>query len=69
MMFCPECGNLNMRHTKEPMLEPYKGKKYVVPNIERWVCDQCGNDIMTADMADKLSKSLHVMSKQLNNSK
>lgn len=55
-----------MRRTKEPMLEPYKGKKYVVPNIERWVCDQCGNDIMTADMADKLSKSLYVMSKQLN---
>ena len=56
-----------MRHTSEPVLETYKGKKYVVPDIERWVCDQCGNDIMTADVADKLGKALYLLSKQLNN--
>lgn len=66
-MFCPECGNPKMRYTKEPMLEPYKGKKYVVPNIERWVCDQCGEYIVPVDMADKLSKYLYDMAKQLNN--
>lgn len=56
-----------MRRTKEPMLESFRGRRYVVPNIDRWVCDECGNVELSADMADKLSKSLYVLSKQLNN--
>lgn len=48
-----------MRRTKEPMLESFRGHRYVVPNIDRWVCNQCGEDIMSADMADKLSKFLY----------
>lgn len=62
-MFCPECGNPKMRRTREPMLETYKGKKYVVPNIDRWVCDGCGNVELSADMADKLGNELHALHK------
>lgn len=60
-MFCPTCGNPEMRRTKEPMLEFFKGRRYVVPNIDRWVCDECGEDIMLAEEADKLSKVLYRM--------
>ena len=50
-----------MRHTKEPMLESFKGRRYVVPNISRCVCDQCGESIMPVEEADKLSKALYKM--------
>ena len=50
-----------MRLTKEPMLESFKGHWYVVPNISRWVCDECGEAIMLAKEADKLSKALYRM--------
>lgn len=58
-MFCPTCGNPKMRRTNEPMLEYFKGHRYVVPNIDRWVCDECGEDIMPAEEANKLSKALY----------
>ena len=60
-MFCPTCGNPKMRRTKEPMLESFKGQRYVVPNIDRWVCNECGETIMLAEEADKLSKALYRM--------
>lgn len=48
-----------MRRTKEPMLESFKGHRYVVPNISRWVCDRCGEYIVPVKEADKLSKALY----------
>lgn len=48
-----------MRRTNEPMLESFKGNKYVVPNIGRWVCDQCGEYFLPAEEADKLGEALY----------
>ena len=42
-----------MRRTTEPMVEKYKGHTFEVHGIDRWVCDTCGNDDMSAEMADK----------------
>lgn len=47
-----------MRRTKEPMLEAFRGHRYVVPNIDRWVCDQCGEYVLLAEEANKLSTAL-----------
>lgn len=65
-MFCTECGNPNLRRTKEPLLETFRGKVYVVPNVARWVCDQCGSYEITADEADKLGEALYKMYCELN---
>lgn len=65
-MFCTECGNPNLRRTKEPLLESFRGRKYVVPNIDRWVCDQCGSYELKAEEADKLSEALYKLDLELN---
>lgn len=51
-MLCYECGG-EMRHTSEPMRETYRGHGFEVEGIERWVCDACGNDEMSGEMADR----------------
>ncbi|MCF6413451.1 YgiT-type zinc finger protein [Collinsella ihumii] len=56
-MRCTECGS-EMRFTSEPMKEMYKGGEFTVAGMERWVCDKCGNDVMKADEADRLSREL-----------
>lgn len=65
-MFCTECGNPDLRRTKEPLLEKYNGTVYVVPNIARWVCDQCGSYELMAEEADKLGEALYKMHCELN---
>lgn len=55
-----------MRRTKEPLLGAFKGRVYVVPNIARWVCDQCGSYEITAYEADKLGEALYKMHCELN---
>lgn len=65
-MFCTECGNSNLRRTKEPLLVHFKGKVYVVPNVARWVCDQCGSYEIMAEEADKLGEALYKMHCELN---
>ena len=56
-MFCCECGS-EMRFTDEPISEEFRGELITVEGIERHVCDQCGNDVMSAEMATKLSMGL-----------
>ena len=56
-MRCTECGS-EMRFTSEPMKERYKGEEFTVTGIERWVCDECGNDVMKAEEADRLGRKL-----------
>ena len=58
-MRCTECGS-EMRFTSEPMKERYKGEEFTVTGIERWVCDECGNDVMKADPA-VFAKFFHTM--------
>ena len=56
-MRCAECGS-EMRFTSEPMREKYKGEEFVITGIGRWVCDECDNDLMKADEADRLGRKL-----------
>lgn len=56
-MFCCECGS-EMRFTSEPVTETFHGESFTVDGIERHVCDACGNDVMSADMATKLAAEL-----------
>ena len=56
-MFCCECGH-EMRLSSEPITEQFRGESITVDGIERYVCDECGNDVMSAAMATKLSMAL-----------
>ena len=56
-MFCCECGH-EMKLSSEPITEQFRGEKITVEGIERYVCDKCGNDVMSAAMATKLSMAL-----------
>lgn len=56
-MRCLECG-AEMQWTDAPMTEEYRGEHFTVNGIERYVCDNCGNDEMPIDAAEKLSRSL-----------
>lgn len=56
-MFCCECGN-EMRYTREPITERFRGEEITVDGIERYVCDKCGNDVMSSEMATRLSMGL-----------
>ena len=56
-MFCCECGN-EMRFTDEPITEQFRGETITVHGISRYVCDECGNDVMPASEATKLSMKL-----------
>lgn len=47
-----------MRFTSDPMTEVFKGRKFTVYGIERYVCDTCGNSEMSVQSAEKLSKNL-----------
>ena len=56
-MICAECGS-EMRRTDEPLIEKYRGVEISIDGIERHVCDSCGNDVMSAEMATKLGRAL-----------
>lgn len=56
-MICCECGH-EMRLTREPMKETYRGEELVVEGIERWTCDECGDYVVSLEEADKLSHAL-----------
>ena len=56
-MFCCECGS-EMRLTEEPITETFRGEEITVNGIERYVCDECGNDFMSASEASTLSMAL-----------
>ena len=47
-----------MRLTREPITETFRGEEITVDGIERYVCDECGNDFMSASEASRLSMAL-----------
>lgn len=63
-MICTECGH-EMRYTSEEMTETFRGMSIAVDGIERFVCDSCGNDVMSAEMATKLGKALNARYREL----
>lgn len=54
-MKCVECGH-ELRLTREPLTETYRGETFTVEGIERLVCDECGEYEIDATEADRLSE-------------
>lgn len=56
-MLCMECG-AEMRWTEDDFEEEYRGERFTVGGVGRWVCDECGNDQMSGEAADMVGASL-----------
>lgn len=58
MVFCSECGATSMHLSSEPLEGIFKGEIFTVSGLEYYVCDNCGEVVMSLDMADKQAKDL-----------
>ena len=56
-MRCLMCGG-ELYETSAPMIEEYRGERFKIDGIKRHVCRECGEDVMSAEMADRLAKEL-----------
>ena len=56
-MKCVECGH-ELRLTREPLTETYRGEAFTVDGIERLACDGCGEYEIDATEADRLSEAI-----------
>lgn len=57
-MRCPECGG-ELRETRDPMREPYRGEEFVVEGILHHQCDSCGEYLIGLEEEALLSRRLH----------
>lgn len=56
-MKCVECGH-ELRLTREPLTETYRGEAFTVDGIERLAYDGCGEYEIDATEADRLSEAI-----------
>lgn len=56
-MKCVECGH-ELRLTREPLTETYRGETFTIEGIERLACDECGEYEIGIKEADALSEAI-----------
>lgn len=56
-MRCIECGH-ELRLTREPLTETYRGETFTIEGIERLACDECGEYEIGIKEADALSEAI-----------
>lgn len=56
-MRCIECGH-ELRLTREPLTETYRGETFTVEGIERLACDECGEYEIGIKEAGMLSEAI-----------
>ena len=50
---CPVCGG-NIKKVKEDWVGKYKGQGYVVPDLEYYICEKCGERIYPREAIRKI---------------
>jgi len=50
---CPVCGG-KVKKVKEDWAGEFKGQKYIVPDLEYYVCEVCGERIYTREAMKKI---------------
>ena len=56
-MRCMECGG-KLHKEQGPMEESYKGRKYTIDSVSRYVCESCGEYEIDADEELRVSSIL-----------
>lgn len=56
-MICMECGG-EMMYSTDPLTEAYKGEEITVEGLEYHICRECGEVLMSMEMADKQAHEL-----------
>lgn len=56
-MRCMECGG-KLHKEQSPMEESYKGRKYTIDSVSRYVCESCGEYEIDADEELRVSSIL-----------
>jgi YgiT-type zinc finger domain-containing protein len=51
---CPSCGGSNIKRVRRNWSGSFKGKKYVVPELEYYECADCGEKIYDRDAMRKI---------------
>lgn len=57
-MICPVCGEGHLRKIVQDETFEYKGQAIVVPSIESFVCDSCGDGVYNKEVSRGLEKCL-----------
>lgn len=57
-MKCPACGTAEMIRDSRDIPYIYKGKLTIIPHIEGDFCSACGESVLDAAMAERLSNSM-----------
>ena len=56
-IICVECGG-EMVPSTEPLTESYKGMDVTVEGLEYHICPDCGETVMSGDMADRQAREM-----------
>ena len=51
---CPTCGSKRIRKVRKSVTRTFKGKTYVVPNVEFHECPNCGEKLYGREAMRKL---------------
>jgi len=51
---CPTCGSTRIKKLRRNWRDTYRGKAYVVPNLEFWECPDCGERLYDRDALRKI---------------
>ena len=54
MKQCPRCKNKSLTFQTIQYSQEFEGKFYIVENIPAWVCEQCGEIILSETTAEKI---------------
>jgi len=50
---CPECGG-KIKKVRQDWIGEYQGQEYVVPSLEYWECEDCGEKIYDREAMRKI---------------
>ena len=56
MKRCPRCKNDALALQTIQYSQEYKGNFYIVENVPAWICDQCGEIILSESIAEKIQE-------------
>lgn len=61
---CPSCGSPDLKKVRRNWTGTVKGRTYVVPNLEYYMCPRCGESIYDREAMRKIEAHSPVFAKR-----